>query len=189
MAKIDIFNMALQLLGHDRLIEDITEATTENTRCSLHWDGSRKSVLSAHPWNWLLQETPYIDGCECDCDDYTGDYMYDYPSDYLRLWAVLDLKMDRVEFRAANGQIFCKEPEVRFRYVEDEEDTDLWPDKIQMAVAAEIASRIAYSMTQSEGAVKAMSSYAVYYLQQAKVQDAQENTTSGKRRKYANSRK
>ena len=68
MTIIDLFNRALGMIGHDREIpaDDATATTptTEYVRCNREWDGARIAILSAHAWNWLVQETPLTQGAD-----------------------------------------------------------------------------------------------------------------------------
>lgn len=184
MTTIDIFNRALAMIGHDRFVTeaDETSATpsTEYVRCNLEWDGARRAILSAHPWNSLVLETPLMEGAE-SLDDYTRklEYRYDRPNDVLRLVAVLDGNERRVDYRTANGQIHATADEVKFRYVPDEEDPDEWPQFVVDAVVAELAARISLAMTASGKTAQAMKGFQTNYLAMAIEQDSHEVNRAG----------
>ena len=182
MGQLDIHNRALAAIGHDRTIAAIDETSTENTRCLLEWDGARLAVLAAHEWNWLVEETAFIDGAYCteSCEtSITSEYVYDRPSDMIRLTAALTRENRKANYRAANQQIYSEESELKFRYLVDEEDPDNWPQLVVDAVVYELASRIALPMTANARIAQTMKQMATFALMQAKEHDAKEMCRAG----------
>lgn len=195
MTDIEIFNRALGLLGHDRSAteSDRTAASpsAEYTRCNREWDGARLSVLAAHPWNFLLQETPITQGAETT-DDISDDILYEYdrPDDVIRIVEVVDGVHKRVDYRVAGGKILTDAPEIKIVYMEDEDDPTLWPSAIVDAVVAELSSRIALPMSANARMVEATKGLAIKYLSDAKLLDARETSRGGtNNNKYAMSRR
>lgn len=184
MTIIDLFNRALGMIGHDRTIPagDDTAATptTEYVRCNQEWDGARIAILSAHAWNWLVSETPLIQGAE-GTGEYADvhEYVYDRPDDLIRLVAVLDGYNRRVDYRTANGQIFTTAPEAKFRYLADTEVIDDWPQHVVDAVAAELAARIGLAMSANGKVVQAMKALQTNYLAMATEHDSTEQNRAG----------
>lgn len=183
MTKTDLFNKALRLIGHDRSIGTGVTTTPEYLRCESEWDGARVTVLTYHPWNWMLLETPLVQGAEAT-DDVTNaiEYTYDRPN-CIRLVAVMDGNRRKVPFRSTNGIITTSSDECIFQYLEDPTITtdlpDEWPQIIIDAIAAELASRVALAMSANAKLVQAMKQLAMGYLIQAVNQDASEQMTSG----------
>lgn len=192
MEKLDIFNKALGMIGHDRAIADGDTTSAEYLRCEREWDGARLSVLTASDdgWNWLVMETPLIQGAETsDAESNLYEWSYDRPDDAIRLLGVLDGFNRRVDYRIANGVIYTDKDEVKFRYMADNEDPDDWPPPLQEAITSELASRIALPMTSNPKMVQAMKQLALAALAEALKQDAKEmrrGGTAGTR--YADSR-
>lgn len=184
MNVIDIFNRALGLIGHDREIpsddDQSSTPTTEYVRCSREWDGSRISVLAAHPWTFLTEETPITVGAITTADVSNElEYEYERPTDQIRLLAVKDPRNRKIEYRVSGGRIFCKCPEIKIEYLLDSTDPDEWPPYIADAVAAELSSRITLAMTANPKMVEAVKLLAAKYLSDAKLIDSSEKETSG----------
>lgn len=195
MTAIDIFNRALGMIGHDRSATeaDLTAAkpSTEYVRCNREWDGARLAVLTAHPWNFLLEETPITQGAETT-DDISDDILYEYdrPDDVIRIVEVVDGVHKRVDYRVAGGKLLTDAPEIKIVYMEDENDPTLWPSAIVDAVAAELASRIALPMSANARMVEATKGLAMKYLSDATLLDARETSRGGSNNdKYAKSRR
>ena len=55
MNQVEICNMALLRLGHDRVIADLEEQSAEAGYLRAFWDTVRKSVLRAHTWNFAIR--------------------------------------------------------------------------------------------------------------------------------------
>ena len=191
MTKTDIFNRALALIGHDRMIPEGNTTMTEYVRCNSEWDGARRAVLTAQDWNWLVEETALIDGAETpDENSERLEYMYDRPDDCIRLVAMLDWNHRRVDHRQAGGYIYSEVDSAKFRYLPDAEDPDDWPSCIVDAVVYELAARISLAMTASGKVVQAMKQLAMSYLADARRIDASEDRRGGTEGdKYALSRR
>lgn len=190
MTITDIFNRALGLIGHDRSITEGETTSTEYVRCNREWDGARMAVLSAHPWNFLMEATPITEGAETT-EDISDDLLYEYdrPDDVLRIVRVTDGTHKTVDYRVAGGKIYCSIDEIIIEYMEDEDDPTNWPHFIADAVAAELASRIALPMSANARMVEATKGLASKYLSDAMLQDAREMNRGGTHgSKYADSR-
>ena len=184
MTIIDLFNRALGMIGHDRTIPaDVATATTPTTeyvRCALEWDGARIAILSAHAWNWLVQETPLTQGADSTIEySDAHEYVYDRPDNVIRLVAMLDGNSRRVAYRTAGGQIFSPAPEAKFRYLADSLVPDDWPAHVVDAVAAELAARIGLAMSANGKVVQAMKALQTNYLSLAIEHDATEQNQAG----------
>ena len=190
MTITDVFNKALGMLGHDRTITEGSTGSTEYLRCNREWDGARLAVLTAHAWNWLVQETPLEEGAESlDDFSYANEYVYDRPGDMIRLLAVLDGNNRRVDYRTANGQIYSMLDELKFRYLVDNEIPDDWPTFIVDAIASELASRIAFAMSANAKMVQAVKQLQISYMSEAIRQDSSEENRAGTSNRYAASRR
>lgn len=194
MTKTDLFNKALHLIGHDRSITEGEADSVEYLRCQSEWDGARVLILQHHPWNALIQATPITVGAETT-DDVTNkiEYSFDRP-DCIKLCAVTDGSHRKVKYRVQNGIIYSETDQLIFEYIEDPAITadlpDEWPQALIDAMAAELASRIALSMTANAKVTAAMKQLSMTYLADAKASDAQEMQTSGSQGdRYINSRR
>lgn len=190
MTKLEIFNRALAEIGHDRTIPALDSTMTENQRCLLAWDGARISVLTAHEWNWLVAETPLIEGAVCtDDESHLGDNFWSRPSGYLRLLAVVGEDNRRVDWSTANGLIYSKATAIKMRYIPDSPDPEDWPQQIADAVTYELAARISLPMSASGKTMVAMKQLSTASIAQAASHDAAEMRRGGSSgRKYADSR-
>jgi len=144
MTAIDICNMALSALGHERRISALDATSKEASLCALWHGQARESVLGAAFWPGLARVTPEQDG------EPEGAY-WRYPAPAcgraLRLEASAPDGSPADIVASDRGSLLLDTPRARFRFVADTEDPDLWPHRVREAVAAELAALIAYALT------------------------------------------
>ena len=191
VTQLDIFNRALAEIGHNRVLSAGDTTKIEYIRCLAAWEGSRKAVLSAHEWNWLVAETTLTEGAYCEEDGaHNGMYYWSRPDTYLRIMDVVGEDGRRVDYTVANQLIYAEVPYIRYRYLPDSEDPADWPVYVVDAVAFEIAARISIPMTASGKTMVAMKQLASSSMARAIANDAAEQRRAGSRGdKYVRARR
>lgn len=189
METVDIYNKALAAIGLTRFLSLATSTFPEAVHCRREWEAARKTVLGAHDWGWLAEDTPYCAGEPCyDNSDSKPTYTYPRP-DCIMIAAVMDADGRRVKWTPVNQLIKSSVAVARIRYVPDSEVIDDWPIPVQDAVAYELASRIAFPLLQDANIMKAMKALAVAHLSSAMTKDSAEVRFGGTNgRKYADAR-
>jgi hypothetical protein len=145
MTDIDICNMALSVLGHERPITALTDQTKEGKLCALWYAQARKHVLLAADWAGLTRTSGVVAGV----DDGSGRlfaYNQQFKGDVLRLRAQTP-DGEPAEIDVADNAILSEEPELVFFCGYDSEDPDEWPQGVSDAVVCELAARMALSLT------------------------------------------
>lgn len=186
MTKLDIWNAALGMIGHDRQVtsvDPLVDASVEATRCRTFWDGARRLVFASRPWQWLAVEDA-ISATETGDDGVT--HVFDKPDDMLRLIAARATDGTPVVCHPHATTLRSDADEMVIEYVADDDDPTWWPPLICDAVAAELAARIAIPMSgnfQMSNALRAMSSEYVAQAeqQQGDAPEGTRNAQSGQR--------
>lgn len=186
MTAIDICNMALSGLGHERTIASLDEPGKEASLCRVWLAQARQSVLGAAWWPGLARVTPETDGTP------DGAY-FRYPSpscgQSLRLEALAPDGGPADIAAADRGSLLLALPRARFRYVTDHEHPDGWPPRVREAVAAELAALIAYALTgRAQTAADARAS-ALDALARARAEAANLTRRHGEENRYAAARR
>lgn len=188
MTALDIYNKALAAIGAERFLSSVDAKCVEAVHCRREWEAARISVLGAHEWGWLAEETTYCDGTEIDDD---GPVLYSYPRPVgaIKVAAVMDTDGRRIKWTSVNGLIQSETDVAKIRYVPDSETIDDWPIPVQDAVTFELASRIAVPITKNVELMGTMKKLAAAHLADAIQKDSSEVRYGGTNgRKYAEAR-
>lgn len=177
MTVLDIWNAALAMLPHDRRIADINEDSTEALRCRDAWDGARKAVITAAEWGCLTRSQAVCGGCFAHSP--MGMYEYPRPVGALRVIGLFDYKGRKLQAQAIDGKLVSRYHASFIKYIPDNEDTESWSSWFTDAVIAELAARIASTITGSMQQTKVLEQKAMVMLSTAKQIDAQEISYGG----------
>lgn len=145
MTKLDIWNMALACLPHDRRITAEDDGSTEAMRCSDAWDLARLSVITSTNWGFLTRE----DSLCCGHRHHNRLFFFPRPASAVKVIGLYDRDGRKVRAHALNGGLSSDERVCSIRYLEDNEDYDSWPPWFLEAVVRELAYRIAGTVTGS----------------------------------------
>lgn len=186
MTAIDICNMALSALGHERTVAGLDEPGKEASLCRVWLDQARQSVLGAAWWPGLARVTPETDGAP------DGAY-FRYPApacgQALRLEALAPDGGPADIAAADRGSLLLAIPRARFRYIADYEHPDGWPPGVRGAVAAELAALIAYALTGQRGTAADARARADAALARARAGAADLTRRHGEDNRYAAARR
>lgn len=147
MNKVEICNMALMRLGHDRAISDLdTEQTAEAGYCRTFWDNCRKTTLRAHPWNFAVGTVALAPLSEAS-DEY--QYIYQKPTLCLRALEIVNLTDDtKIKYEVRGSKIYTDQADAVLKYIIDVKDTNLFDFEYIDALAYLLASEVAGPLTQ-----------------------------------------
>lgn len=186
MTETDLCNLALGFLGHDRVIEDLADGSSEAARCALFLPGARRAVMAAHDWGFLMLQTPLAKGAAAPDGLH---YVYMRPFEALRVCGLYNADGDPVSFAYVNGVLLSAAPEAAVAYTLDNDMPDDWPPKVQDAVAWELAARLAGPLTGKTSAVQMARQAAGAYLRDARAADSNETRDRGEPgNRYADAR-
>jgi len=181
MTETDVCNMALGMLGHDRVISgDFRTATsTEALRCRLFFDASRRAVLSSDGHHWrFAEDTIKLDLEAPQNPDEYGDlpYLYQLPEDCLNIIRVHRREDDKwpVDFVPSGRYVRCSEERATVIYVRDMKEIADWPQLPLDALCAELAARLAGPMTGNVDKAKAAKQDAKNALRAAQLWNAKQ---------------
>jgi len=186
MTILDICNLALSSLGHDRRVSDLAAQTKEACLCSLWIDTARRNVLGAAFWNGLTRASGPFDGAP----DGEGRFRYPRPcgADALKTEAVDALGRPADILAADRDGLTLEIPRASFRVMPDADDPEDWPHDVRAAVAAELAALIAYPLTGQRGVAADARDAARGALSRARAANANLTRRHGEQNRYAAAR-
>ncbi len=185
MTTLDICNMALSMLGHERRVTDLAAQTKEAALCSTWINAARQSVLGAAFWAGLARLSPEMDG-EAD-----GAF-FRYPAPCRGRALRLEARApdgSPADIAASDGRsLLLGIPRASFRTMPDCEDPEEWPPAVRDAVAAELAARVAYALTGQRNTAADAREAARGALSRARADAANLTRRHGERNRYADAR-
>jgi len=177
MTVVDLYNMALNNLGHDQTVTAITDVTAEAAWCNRYYAQSRREVIRLAKPNWA-KRTEALDDQEVP-DSPKWEYSYPRPGGCMAIEGVVDSDGVAVDYALEGDLILtdCEEGYVEF--YADEEDLDVWDPQIVAAISAKLAAYIAHPLTGSVDKRRLMEQVFQTALSDARVLDANEDRHVG----------
>ena len=129
MTQLELYNNALALLGHDRMIASLSDTSTELTRCNMFYPGARDSVLCEYPWEWATKTLA------------VGTTPVSVPANLLRVIDARDPSGNPVSVTRANGQ-FTAAKTATLRYVANDITISEFPGYVVEAITYALAFRL-----------------------------------------------
>lgn len=172
-SAVSICNGALVLLGAER-IASLADTSKRGMLCAERYPEVLKQLLSAHPWKFALGKAELAADSEVPTGEWEYTYAFTEPSDCLR---VLDIK-GGAAWDSGGGKILSNDAPIFIRYIKHETDTSKFSSFFDRALECVLALDMAYSLTQSSEAVKAITPIAEKAVAEARSFSAQ--TTSAK---------
>lgn len=177
MTTVDLYNMALNNLGHDQTVLAITDVTAEATWCNRFYDQSRREALRLAKPNWATI-TEALDDQEVP-DHPKWEYSYPRPGDCMAIVGVTDSDGTAVDYSLQGANILTNCDEGYVEYISDETDLDVWDPQFVAVVAAKLAAYVAYPLTGKVELRRLMEQVFQTALSDARVLDANEDRNVG----------
>src|SRR6266446_406321 len=148
-SEAEICSVALTLLNA-KPITSLTENTREAKLCNRHYPKTLQEVLRMAPWACarkeyvLAQDDPAV-------TDFTFKHSYQLPSDYIRVWAT---SLDRDWggsgdiWHIQGRKLVTDAAAVKILYVHRVTDVLLFDTLLEKALAYDLATKLAYPITQ-----------------------------------------
>lgn len=178
---VSICNQALYLLGEEA-ITSLGDGTKPALLCSALWPEVRDAVLADHPWNSALVRVELAR--DASTPEYEYDYQYVLPTDPWCLRVVstdLDKYTNRDGGRAypwkIEGRLLLTNATAIFvLYIARITDVTQYTHQLSRAMAAKLASELAFPITRNPGIVGGLEEQYLQKLSDAKAVDAQEGS-------------
>ncbi len=171
-----ICNMALTLLGADR-ITSISDTTDKNSReCNAVYELMRDDVLTDHAWSFAQKRIALVEAADPD-PVWTDDFVtvaYDLPTDFLQLNSV-NVKGALVKLEGS--QLLSNTSDLEMLYTFRLTDVTKFQSKFVQALAGRIAGEMAMAITGKSTTMERL--LTIYYekkLPQAISKDSQQGT-------------
>lgn len=149
MNQVEICNMALLRLGHDRVIADLEEQSAEAGYLRAFWDTVRKSVLRAHTWNFAIRTVELAALAE-ESDEW--DYIYTLPVKCLRALEIVNIYSKapehRIPFEIRAKKVYTDQGSAVLKYIEDISDENSFDSEFVDALVYRLAADVAGPLTQ-----------------------------------------
>lgn len=143
ISQISIANSALVKVGAER-ISSIDEDNKRAKIIKSIWDESRDAALRAHPWHFAKKRVVLFPVSTPPAWGYT--YQFDEPNDCLK---VLGVDPDTIDFILENSRILANCSTLNVQYTYRHTDWSKWDSMFAEAFSWQIASTIAYALSQS----------------------------------------
>jgi hypothetical protein len=165
---IEIINTGLVRIGA-QTINALDEGSVEANNSNAIWTIVRRSTLAAHPWNFAIKEQELAQTTDTPIAEYS--YIYQLPTDYLRMVKVYD----NPDYKIVGRKLYTSANTCKLKYVYDLEDTAAWTAAFTDLVAQKLAFELAYPITKSASLAQTMGTIYVEKLQSFTATDSQED--------------
>lgn len=173
-SEVSVVNLALTLLGQDRVISTSDDVEAARVMRSL-WDSTRDTVLSGHPWKFAIKraELPALAAAPA----YGWAREFALPEECLRLVQVGDdwtfYETDTATFALEGGSILTDQAApLRVRYVQRVTNTGLWPVLFCRVVSLQLALDACEKLTNSSAKMDRIAAGFTSAIREAKRQNA-----------------
>lgn len=168
-SKTSIGNQSLGLLGLPPIANIDTEQTKPAKLLRTFWDDTLDEALRSHPWNFATRRKVLSPLAASPEFGYSAAFQL--PSDWLRSLDLGDVR----DYMHEGGRILCNASALELRYIYRVTDITQWDALFLGAFTRNLASKLAYPLTQSNTTKDALWSEYTQYLQQARGINAQED--------------
>lgn len=174
LSEVSIVNLALTLLGQDRVISTSDDVESARVMRSL-WDGTRDSVMAGHPWKFAIKRTELAALAAAPAFGWAREFAI--PEECLRLVQVGDdwafYQTDIATFALEGGSILTDEAApLRVRYVRRITNTGLWPPLFCRVVSLQLALDACEKLTNSSAKMDRLAANYTAAIREAKRQNA-----------------
>lgn len=173
MTEVDIANMALTKCGEEAVLVQIDDKTKAGRLCTQNYPIARRSTLAKHPWKFAI--TRVILDVNIDAKPAFGwQSAYLLPDNYIRTVSVNG--HDEPWTREGNYLLTQLSGPINLRYVYDILEVDKYDPLFCDMLAADLANRICYAITQSDSRVNTVMQEAERIAKKARHTDAIEQS-------------
>jgi hypothetical protein len=145
----DVYNAAIIAVGEEALTELADGSTKAEVLCVNRYPKVRDAILRAHPWNCAMSRATLTLNAVAT-PNWGFDYQYDLPSasdDYcLR---VIRMSEDGAIYKGEGRLLLTDESPAEISYIKRITDVDLFDNLLFEAIAAYLASLLAFPITKS----------------------------------------
>lgn len=178
-SKLDIFNMALPIIGITTEVASLTESSVPREILSRYYDTARQAVLRAEcDWSFARRYATLVAETT---DDPPGQwaYIYDLPSGYLQARWIVPSESGGYLTRvipfeivptASATHLCTNEPDAVFRHTIDVTDEAEFDATFVLCFAARLAHMVAAPLSRDRGVAER--AFGEYQLQLALAQSA-----------------
>ncbi len=170
---IHIFNIALNHLGSNTTIGNLSENSMEAETCCLFYDNARDCILQTHPWNFAMKKFPLT---LLEQSSYGWNYKYLMPSDCLIALTVTpkDRLLPLTEFEVTGDNILSNQPNALLSYTGRVTDVSLFRPAFISALTWRLAADICPSITGCHTTLKLATANYIDALLNAQIIDSRE---------------
>lgn len=169
-SQVEIINNALILLSAEQILS-IDTNTPSAKKAKVIYPVARDSLLEAHPWNFATKRVTLASLTDTPAFEYSN--IFEVPTDWIK---TLDLYPPEIEYKMEGNRIYCNEPSLALKYTARIEDTTKYSAMFVDTLAACLAWKLAYPITQSSSMVSNMYDLYSQTLKMARTSDAQNDT-------------
>jgi hypothetical protein len=150
----DIADMALGLLGQEPL-GSYDEDSRNGRTIRIFYESSRVGVLEDFPWSFST--TRQVLSPLSNTPVFGWDYQYALPGNFLKEQYVNNSSDINVRYKIEGQKLLCNESTVRFIYTRDVTLVSEYSAKCIELMAAKLAAKACYQITQSRTEEQALS--------------------------------
>jgi len=171
--QLEIVNAALVALGGTGRLAALDSSDPQGEKALSVYDIARDGILSCHWWDFAMRRAQIA--AEADAPVFGWKYAYLLPDDCLRVYRLNQAPRERKAWEVEGGRLLSDEPgPIDLRYLARLEDESAWPAFFTDAFVAELASRLALAVANTNTIATAAAQTAQRRLADAKWQDAQQ---------------
>ena len=173
----DIANSALTLLGAKPILSLTQTDSVAAAMCNRHLPLVRDAVQRGFPWKCVRHRATLAK--DATDPDWGWDHRYLLPAEpnyCLRVWKMKEEEDAGTPWTVEGRYLLTDSDTCSIMYLQRVKDPNLWDALLQSAIAARLASEIAYKVTGSKTLVETM--FQAYKLKKREAQftDSQEGT-------------
>ncbi len=179
LSSVEVVNLSLDLLRHSDKVTDIDDPESETESLANRWyDVTRRSILRAFPWNFARKRITLSRNATAPSFGYADAYKL--PNDYLELVFIGENYNEDYEtdYSLEGGQILINNDgasDLKICYVADVTTVGLFDAIFLDLFTAELAIRLANSLTGINKSMKDIREWRNDLRTQARAKNGQEN--------------
>jgi hypothetical protein len=172
VTTVDICNLALAMLGEDR-ITSLEDESSVAELCSVNWAGARDFVLAARPWSFAIVRRSLAAAAEAP--EWGPSNAFPLPSSVLRVLSAGDGTYELEDWRVEGRQVVATfDGPVMVRCIERVEDPGQFSPGFEQALAAYLAYVIAVPLTENRSLKSELWSEYLNRMKEAAAVDGQQ---------------